>query len=145
MIGLIRGVFGSGSKNEAPAQQETQSQKPVREKPQAYFLDTDDARTVGDANYMRTAKTVRRTFPKTVNNEEMEFEREISSMNMSDRKLGTQVPKLSMGSIVTSTPAQAATGSSSNGSVPSDAEVAQRRKSDSSLEMFRDMAKNIRK
>ncbi len=34
------------------------------------FLDSDDSKTLGDVEYMREGKTVRRTFPKTVNNKE---------------------------------------------------------------------------
>lgn len=95
---------------------------------------------MGNAEYMRTAKKVRRTFPKTVNNEEIELEREISSTNMSSGKLGTQVPKLSIGSVVKSTPA-----AESNGSVPTNTQASERRKADSSLDVFRSMAKDIRK
>ncbi|MBF2027923.1 MAG: hypothetical protein IGS48_14360 [Oscillatoriales cyanobacterium C42_A2020_001] len=140
MTGFLRGFFGSKPKDEASAQSEVKPPKPAREREQAYYLDMDDARTMGNVEYMRTAKKVRRTFPKTVNNEEIELEKEVSSMNMSDRKLGTQVPKLSLGSVVTSTPA-----AESNGSVPTNAQVSERRKADSSLDVFRNMAKDIRK
>jgi hypothetical protein len=33
-----------------------------------FFLDPDDAMTMGDINYMRTSKRTRRTFPKTASN-----------------------------------------------------------------------------
>ncbi|MDX2228886.1 MAG: hypothetical protein NW220_04585 [Leptolyngbyaceae cyanobacterium bins.349] len=145
MAGLFKGLFGGKRNNEETDQQ---SANQPRENGKAYYLEMDDARTYGDLNYMRTSKKVRRTFPKTVNNEEMEMEKEISSMNMSNRDLGTQVPKVSMGSIVTSTPSTSPNSSSNgsaNGSVPTDAQVAERRKSDSSLDMFRSMAKDMRK
>ncbi|EKQ67125.1 hypothetical protein OsccyDRAFT_4950 [Leptolyngbyaceae cyanobacterium JSC-12] len=140
MTGFLRGFFGSKPKDEALAQPEVKPPKPAREGGRAYYLDIDDARTMGDVEYMRTAKKVRRTFPKTVNNEEMELEKEVSSINMSDRKLGTQVPKSSMGSVATSTPV-----AESNDSVSTNAQVSERRKADSSLDMFRNMAKDIRK
>jgi len=143
VAGFLNGLFGGKSKDKPPMEQEVQ-QNPTNG--QAYYLDMDEARTYGDLNYMRTAKKVRRTFPKTVNNEEIELEQEISSMNMSNGKLGTQVPKVSMGSVVTSTPTESTNGSVPvNGSVPTEAEIAERRKSDSSLDMFRSMAKDIRK
>lgn len=141
MAGFLSGFFGGKGKDEVQAEP---MEKPVTENGGAYYLDMDEARTYGDLNYMRTAKKVRRTFPKTVNNEEMEFEQEVSAMNANNGKLGSQVPKLSIGSTVTSAPS-ASPAASINGSVPTDAEVAERRKSDSSLDMFRSMAKDIRK
>lgn len=140
MAGFLSGLFGGKKKREASAQPEV---RPPRENGQAYYLDADDAKSYGNADYMRTAKKVRRTFPKTVNNAEIELEREISSMTMSNGKLGTQVPKVSIGSTVISSTANSS--GSVNGSAPTDAEVAQRRKSDSSLDIFRSMAKDIRK
>lgn len=127
-------------------QPEVKPPKPARDKAQAYYLNADEAQTYGNVEYMRTAKKTRRTFPKTVNNQEMEFEQEVASVNPSDRKLGTQTPKLSIGSIAapatssTSNQSAAATDSASNNIGASD-----RRKADSSLDMFRNMAKDIRK
>ncbi|MDX2242672.1 MAG: hypothetical protein NW224_18445 [Leptolyngbyaceae cyanobacterium bins.302] len=140
MAGFLSGLFGGKKKDEASVQPEVRT---PRENGQAYYLDADDAKSYGNVDYMRTAKKVRRTFPKTVNNQEIELEREVSSMTMSNGKLGTQVPKVSIGSTVISS--TSTSNGSVNGSVPTDAEVAQRRKSDSSLDMFRSMAKDIRK
>lgn len=141
MAGFLSGFFGGKSKDEAPTQPEV---KQPTNNGQAYYLEMDEARTYGDLNYMRTAKKIRRTFPKTANNAEMEMEKEVSAMNMADAGLGSQVPKVSMGSIVTGSPTEAP-GSSVNGTAPSNADVTVRRKSDSSLDMFRSMAKDIRK
>lgn len=142
MAGFFKGLFGGRGKGES----KNQSEVTPRRETGAYFLNSDDARTYGDVDYMRTTKKVRRTFPKTVNNAEMEMEKEISSMNANNPKLGTQVPKVSMGSIATSNSStSSASSNSSNGSVPTDAQVAARRKSDSSLDMFRNMAKDLRK
>lgn len=141
MAGFFKGLFGGKGKNESSAQPEANQ---PQQNTQAYYLNMDEARTYGDLNYMRTAKKIRRTFPKTVNNEEMEMEKEVSAMNLVKGDLGTQVPKVSMGSTVTSTPASN-TGNTSSTSVPTDAQAAERRKSDSSLDMFRNMAKDIRK
>jgi len=137
------GLFGKKKDDEAP-----QPEAKPQQARGAYYLDSDEARTYGDLNYMRTSKKVRRTFPKTVNNEEMELEKEISSMNASKPNLGTQVPKVSIGSVVSSNPTtstSSSANSSTNGAAPKDVEVSQRRKADSSLDMFRNMAKDIRK
>ena len=48
MTGFIRGLFGKKSKKEE----------------NAFFLDADSAKTYGDIDYMRTAKTVKKSFPK---------------------------------------------------------------------------------
>jgi len=50
MTGFIRGLFG-GKKDDAG--------KPVGD----YYLDADSAKTLGDVEYMRKRKKVRRTFP----------------------------------------------------------------------------------
>ena len=40
--------------------------KPAKEKPSEYFLDADSSSSLGNVDYMREAKTIRRTFPGTV-------------------------------------------------------------------------------
>ncbi len=50
MTGFIRGLFG-GKREDAG--------KPVGD----YYLDADSAKTLGDVEYMRKRKKVRRTFP----------------------------------------------------------------------------------
>ena len=46
-----------------------------------FFLDPDDAMTMGDINYMRKAKRTRRTFPKTLKNKDgFALENEVSSI-----------------------------------------------------------------
>ena len=41
--------------------------KPAKEKPAEFFLDADSSSSLGDVNYMRESKTIRRTFPGTAN------------------------------------------------------------------------------
>lgn len=146
MTGFLRGIFGSKPKDETPVKPEVKPPKPAREKSQAYYLNADEAQTYGNAEYMRTAKKIRRTFPKTVNNSEIEFETEVASVNPSDRNLGTQIPKLSIGSAaapISSTNSKQAT--TSTGSTTSSTGANERRKADSSLDIFRNIAKDIRK
>ena len=45
-----------------------QPRSPKKEKPQEFFLDADSSSSLGDVNYMRESKTIRRTFPGTVEN-----------------------------------------------------------------------------
>ena len=40
--------------------------KPAKEKPAEFFLDADSSSSLGDVNYMRESKTIRRTFPGTL-------------------------------------------------------------------------------
>ena len=39
--------------------------KPAKEKPAEFFLDADSSSSLGNVDYMREAKTIRRTFPGT--------------------------------------------------------------------------------
>ena len=50
-----------GSEKSAPIQPRT----PKQEKPEAYFLDADSSSSMGNVDYMRESKTIRRTFPGT--------------------------------------------------------------------------------
>ena len=43
-----------------------QPRAPKKEKPEAYFLDSDSSSSLGNVDYMRESKTIRRTFPGTV-------------------------------------------------------------------------------
>lgn len=99
-------------------------------KPGAYFLDADDAKTMGNIEYMRSKKVIKHKFPKTASNGgEFEVEYEVSSENM---KLGSGL----------SIPTEQ-TSASSSGATPNPTN--ERRTSDSSMELFRNMARDIRK
>lgn len=52
MTGFIRGLFG-GKKKDGEAKKDS-----------GYFLDADSSKSFGDIDYMRTAKAVRKSFPK---------------------------------------------------------------------------------
>jgi len=101
---------------------------------EAYFLDADSAKTFGDIDYMRTAKVVRRTFPKTASSPE-EFERVDSVSAMGKMTVNGKL------SGAAQEPMQ--NGSSSNGASPE--VVSERRRADTSMDMFRSMAKDMRK
>lgn len=140
MTGFIRNLFGS--KKQAPEAKEAapvekpakpaKAPKPPRENT-AYFLDPDAAKTYGNIEYMRTAKKIKHTFPK--GKVEGAYEAEISSMNMG----GGSVQSSSLSNPLFDAPARdPETGASST-------PVSERRKADSSMDMFRNMAKDLKK
>ena len=55
-------------KDSAESDSTIQPRKPAREKPAEFFLDADASSSLGDVNYMRESKTIRRTFPGTAAN-----------------------------------------------------------------------------
>ncbi|MGF1497360.1 MAG: hypothetical protein ACFB8W_11115 [Elainellaceae cyanobacterium] len=130
MTGFIRGLFGTRKK----AEQFDEEAQPKKQG--AYFLTPDDAKTFGDIDYMRTAKQVKRTFPKGDPRI-----RDVSAM--SDLDASGKTP---------AAPAPQSMDFSAPASEPKPAEkkfdfdpVVQRRKTDTSMDMFRNMAKEIRK
>ncbi|MCC0176399.1 hypothetical protein I4641_05335 [Waterburya agarophytonicola K14] len=121
-----------------------------------FFLSPDDAQTMGDINYMRTSKRTRRTFPKTLKNPNgFAIENEVSAME--DRsgmyKNNNNNQNIAVNTLFNPTPSTQSqpgiTGGSAvnqTNSVQPEAPAPQaRRKSDSSMDMFRNMAKNIRR
>jgi hypothetical protein len=137
-----------------------------------FFLDADDAMTMGDINYMRTSRRTRRTFPKTLKNKDgFAFENEVSSMqdrarmyrgnnngqNSNDQNIDANTlfnptpstqsqPGVTGGSVVAqSNQAQSIVNVQKSVSAPTPVPQEQRRKIDTSMDMFRNMAKNIRK
>lgn len=64
-MGFFDRLLNSGSKDSGS----TPQQKPKAEKKDdSFFLDSDSSSSLGDRNYMREAKTIRRTFPGTADN-----------------------------------------------------------------------------
>lgn len=141
MTGFIRNLFGS--KKQAPQAKEAaapvekptkpaKAPKPPRENA-AYFLDPDSAKTFGNIEYMRTAKKIKHTFPK--GKVDGAYEAEISAMSMG---AGTSQSS-SLANPLFDAPARDPEAGVSN------TPVSERRKADSSMDMFRNMAKNIKK
>ncbi len=130
MAGFIKGLFGSNKpKDEQPAPPPIV--KPASsQKEEAFFLEMDDARTLGNVDYMRKSKKIRRTFPKTVSQpEEQELVIEVSAMTMKNASLNGQVEEANPSEPLT----------------PKVDEAAERRRTDTSMDMFRNMAKGIKK
>ncbi len=149
MTGFIGRWFGSKdnadrseAKSEAPAPAKKERPAATPTAKDAFFLDRDSASSMGDVDYMRAVKKVKRTYAKTVESpEHMEQVKEISAMNS----------RISGGSNVSSNVSSNGSTSSSEpqstqqSSAPKADEAQQRRRTDTSMDMFRTMAKDIRK
>ena len=142
MTGFLGRFFGSKDKAD---RDETKAEAPApakRERPAAaptangaFFLDRDSAISMGDVEYMRTVKKVKRTYAKTVESpEHMEQVKEVSAMN-------GKVSGVSNESLSGST----AEGTQSSQQAAPVNQAQQRRRTDTSMDMFRNMAKDIRK
>ena len=138
-----------------------------------FFLSPDDSQTMGDIDYMRKAKRTRRTFPKTLKNPNgSAFENQVSSIkdnsgmfkgnnrsnnnqNIAENTVFNPTPSSQSqpgatgGSAVTQTKQtqpQPTTQQFTPSPKPAPSSTPQeRRKSDDGMDMFRNMAKNIRR
>lgn len=126
MTGFIRGLFGGNRRPRAP--------KPPKENG-AFFLSEDEAKTFGDIDYMRSNKVVRRTFARKKGvSEAMEAVRQISSLQKQNVNQygGSDQAK------------QASTPTFESARTP-EAPRFQPRKADDNMDMFRNMAREIKK
>ena len=126
MAGLF-GLFG-GKKKKDQAQS--------RDEKDSFFLNPDEAKSMGDIDYMRLSKKIRRTFPKTPGNQVTEIVKEVSSIKVSIQS------DLSNGVNTQSTWGQPQT---ENVSQPESESKPTRRVNDTSMDLFRQMAKDIKK
>ncbi len=94
---------------------------------QDYYLEQDDAQSFGNAEFMRRQQQVKKTFPKISGGKPVtppkispkaSFDTPKSSSSFSTAASNTEIPKGS---------------------------ATERRKADSNMDMFRDMAKNLKK
>ncbi len=118
-----------------------------------FFLDPDDAQTMGDINYMRKSVRVRRTFPKTLKNKDgFAIEKQVSATEdvaLSDRNVGNGLVSSnnsftpSNNSFVAQTQNTVTQEPSNNIQPTSNPE--ERRQTDTNMDMFRNMARNIKK
>lgn len=129
-MGILEFVFGKG----AP--------KDDSKSKQAYYLNDDDAKTFGNIDYMRSSKTVRRTFAKKKGQEHMESIRQISAMKAAaannDGVFSPLTQEVAANNATTSSSAAPDMG------VPK-SERPRRKPGSNDMDMFRNMAKDIRK
>jgi hypothetical protein len=124
MTGFIRGLFGNKKKQAPPPSDQG-----------AFYLDADQAKSLGDIDYMRSTKTIKHTFAKKKGQtEELESIKSVSAMEASRlREDGT--------------PLQAATFEAAESAIQPEIEQVkkQRSQTDNGLDMFRTMARDIKK
>ncbi|WP_071518693.1 hypothetical protein [Geitlerinema sp. PCC 9228] len=141
MTGFIRGLFGSKKSNNG----DRAPKKRTNRSSGTYYLDPDDAKTMGNMDYMRTPRKIRKTFAKKAdqadaNNERVEY---ISSMGRSTGE--TAMPESSEESTETNNTNNNSTSSFQPQPQFNNNDVSQRRSSDSNMDMFRNMARDIKK
>ncbi|MFG6098303.1 hypothetical protein SPB21_23790 [Leptothoe sp. ISB3NOV94-8A] len=141
--------FLGGKKNQGPQPKE------------AYFLTEDEAKTFGDIDFMRKEVVVRRTFAKKKGQEELESVKSISSSTSKAVGEAVKPATASFGASAFSTPVAPAPAAAASAEVPTtgDSESAAstpvapaasqeqdvRPAPDTSMDMFRNMAKKIRR
>lgn len=141
MTGFIRGLFGSKTKTkdqpvEKPAPKPKSAPDPQIAS-EAYYLGTDDAKTYGNLEYMRQAKTIRRTFPKTVGSpDDKEYIVTVSSMSSQNGTAESLIKQAASFEEAAAKLEQAKTKVDP---------IAERRRGDSSMDTFRNMARDMRK
>jgi hypothetical protein len=116
ILGAIGGLFRSKS-------QEAQPEAP--QQTGAYFLNADDAVSFGNIEYMRSSTSTRRTFPKAKLGEDNAFVQSVSSMKKADMK-AQAIAEAKLPSL-------------------SEQPKTERRRADSNLDMFRNMARELKK
>ncbi|MFM7449552.1 MAG: hypothetical protein ACKO24_13265 [Leptolyngbyaceae cyanobacterium] len=140
MIKLVKSLFGSRQGDEGTVREQESKPAPVmgasvqRSQTQAasgaFFLEPDAAKTLGDLNYMRTKKTIRRTFPKTASAPNVKA---ITTTISSDvKETGARADQAAASVVQASASANVQ-------------EATTRRQADSGMDMFRSMAKQMRK
>ena len=131
----------------APSQpsqsQRSQPQRPVKPKVNSasgeFFLDNDTAKSLGNVEYMRTAKTVKHKFPKTAGSkEELKIVKQVSALE--EKAVVGEVTAPQAGQ------SQPEEKSGDKSVAQSASQVAsQRRQADTSMDMFRNMARDLKK
>jgi len=100
------------------------------ENQESFFLNSDDAKTLGNIDYMRKSIKIRRTFPKTKNGKGAEVIKEISSMEINKSSVSNSSPTQQ------SQPQPTTQNTSTNN---------QRRPVDNNMDTFRKMARDLKK
>jgi hypothetical protein len=131
MTGFIRGLFGGGK-------------QPQQQSSQAFYLEPDDAKSLGNIDFMRQPKVIKRTFAKKAGEtEEKEVATQVSSLNKTEveenRGISTPSGSFSQPTSGFGTP------SSSFGTASSFIPETRRRSGTSDMDMFRKMAKDVKK
>lgn len=152
MVGFIKGVLGGKLKaNTEPVPKSEPAPKPSRQRAQAFYLDASDAKTLGDLDYMQTARQIRRSFPKTLTGEEQRTVLEVSSLQRAQQQR-EQLAALQQQSAKVTPSTPSISPSTISGwaaprvdSPPLLGDPKARRRDDASLDPFRAMARDLPK
>lgn len=136
MAGLFGNAFGAKTKY---VDEDVNFSADTDTNGNGYFLDPDEAQSMGNIDYMRKVNKIRRTFPKTKTFAGGELIKEVSA---------TEQKKLSLKDVFgdnSTSQKEIVSNNGFNGSNGSSQPAAERRRSDANMEMFRNMAKSIKK
>lgn len=131
MTGFFRSLFGSKTKYVDEPEEKYGDENSKED----FFLDPDEAQSLGNAEYMRKPKTIRRTFPKTKSNQNTESVVRVSSIEKMDA-VGEITSQASIKSNLQPESKPSARNGQAN--TPS-------RPSNDGMDMFRNMAREIKK
>lgn len=159
MVGFIKGILGAKqtAKTDATPAPETAPKqqaapKPSKQKPQAFYLDSGDAKTLGDIDYMQAVREIKRSFPKSLGGEELRTTSSVSSLQRSQAQKAQAITQQQ--STLKSTPSSTFASQSTPVSgwtapkastPPKIQDPKERRRQDSNLDMFRSMARDLKK
>ncbi|MGQ9838229.1 MAG: hypothetical protein ACUVRV_09760 [Cyanobacteriota bacterium] len=132
MVGIFRRFWSSRGKADSTPATEPVS-KPAKLRDNTFFLDPDEAKTLGNIEYMRTPKTVKHTFLDFGATEKVEIVEQISSLGKV--KLTTEKPKI----------AEATSEQGSNPTSSTSSQANPRRQAGSDMDTFRNMARSLRR
>jgi hypothetical protein len=148
MTGFIRGLFG-GKKSE-----ERSAEPPKDNQEESFFLDFDEARSLGKLDYMREGTVIERTFPKTkANPGERRFVQKVSSLEASIVEVSQGLPQAEklererLSNVAKEAAQQAPSrpmAMKRDADAPPTAEAEGNRRGGGDLAMFRKMVKDLR-
>jgi len=127
MVGIFRRFFGPRGQADSKPSSGTAAQ-PAKKKDNTFFLDPDEAKTLGNIEYMRTPRIVKHTFQDFGSTEKVEVVEQVSSL--SKVKLAVEQAKA---------PEQSSSTSNSSSGAGS------RRQGGSDMDMFRNMARSLKR
>jgi hypothetical protein len=105
---------------------------------EAFFLDSDSAKTLGDIEFMRKPNVIRRSFPNTLKGKGSEVFSSISSLEINTVSEEDE--------IIQSLSTEGDSNGNGKGAIANSLDsLNERKRSDSSLDAFRKMAKEIKK
>ncbi|NJL02855.1 MAG: hypothetical protein HC838_11905 [Spirulinaceae cyanobacterium RM2_2_10] len=131
MTGFIRGLFG-GNKNNGKTNDPNRKPK---ERSQAFFLEPDDAKTLGDVNFMRKPFEIERSFPKVRDQPGFSITKTVTATDEVVVDGNNQPSPNSANNAATPTPPPTTPNTPRRSSSSSD----------SSMDMFRKMAKDMKR